>query len=854
MADVMDAGRGGLLAYRTALGVTGQNIANVDSPGYRRREAVMTEVGPGAGVDVVDVRRAFDALMAGRARDAQSDVGAAETALTHLRALEDRLLPGDGGLPDLLDGFFDALDGLSLMPADTGLRHAVLNAGEALAGGVADLAIGLDALAQDVEDETAQAVARVNTLLEGLAEVQADMARSPDAADRNPLLDRRDALLSDLAKQVEVNVTLDDKARATVRLGSGDAGPVLVSMGAAGRLEASPDGRMVARPVGAPATQVGVTPSGGILGGLADAGGAIAQAADDLDAWAATLADEMNRVHAAGRGADGQPGGPLFSLSGWTAEPGALMRGTARAEARVEDAASMPEGPIQLVHDATAGVWQARDPDGAILGTGAREIDLPGLRITLSAGALDGDRITLDRRDDAARHLAFVPETPADIAAAGAIGVGASPDNTGSASLQVRPVPQSGSGMTDLSGVLGPAPVEFLKTGVVGAIPAGAEAAELSAHHRLAAMDLSWPAQADAQTLTLTGGTGTDRFDVPPGMDADAFAAALNAGGLRSDTGKSLSDLGLVAQPNSGGLSLQAVSGELPASATLATDQGPVSGVVVDTAADAASLSVFTREGRQLAGPPLDPDAAAALVTPANGFDPGAVYSAAYLDGAASYAGLGVRADATGSGTMVGLTNLPDEELLVVMSGEGALRLSGEITQGTPAPSIRELRVLDGETGRVGLFDAATGAQLASRTLDTAGTAEFGGLAVTLGAGAATGDRYTLSPLSVGEGDPRNIEALANLRQRDGQNGAGGYGAGFAALQQRAGAQVSAADTRLETARAESESAARAEADLGGVDLDAEAAKLMQHQQAYQANAQVLTVARQLFDTLLQAL
>ena len=98
------------------------------------------------------------------------------------------------------------------------------------------------------------------------------------------------------------------------------------------------------------------------------------------------------------------------------------------------------------------------------------------------------------------------------------------------------------------------------------------------------------------------------------------------------------------------------------------------------------------------------------------------------------------------------------------------------------------------------------------------------------------------------------VEAMANLRQRDGLTGRGGYATGFASLQQRAGAQVTASESRVATAEAEAESAARAESELGGVDLDAEAAQLMQQQQAYQANAQVLSVARSLFDTLLQAI
>ncbi|MEC8294424.1 MAG: flagellar basal body rod C-terminal domain-containing protein, partial [Pseudomonadota bacterium] len=39
-----------------------------------------------------------------------------------------------------------------------------------------------------------------------------------------------------------------------------------------------------------------------------------------------------------------------------------------------------------------------------------------------------------------------------------------------------------------------------------------------------------------------------------------------------------------------------------------------------------------------------------------------------------------------------------------------------------------------------------------------------------------------------------------------------------------------------------------------GVDLDTEAANLMKYQQAYQANARVMTVAQELFSTLMNSL
>ena len=85
MADLMNIGRGGLLAYRTALAVTGDNIANVDTPNYNRRTAMLQETTPGAGVDVIEIRRAFDTLLADRSRTAEGRGGLAGCARQFLR-------------------------------------------------------------------------------------------------------------------------------------------------------------------------------------------------------------------------------------------------------------------------------------------------------------------------------------------------------------------------------------------------------------------------------------------------------------------------------------------------------------------------------------------------------------------------------------------------------------------------------------------------------------------------------------------------------------------------------------------------------------------------------------------------
>ncbi|MEM1100659.1 MAG: flagellar basal body protein, partial [Pseudomonadota bacterium] len=187
MSDIINIGRSGLLAARTGLAVTGENIANVETPGYARRDVLTRAQPAGGGVEVQDIRRAFDGLLADRQRDAVSTQAAARAYQYHVSSLEGRLLPGPGGIPDTLDSVFDALDALAQSPQDEGLRLAFIGAGEALATQVNDLDAGLQAQSRGIEGERGLGVNQVNELLDGLAVLEVEIERTPEPADRNPL-------------------------------------------------------------------------------------------------------------------------------------------------------------------------------------------------------------------------------------------------------------------------------------------------------------------------------------------------------------------------------------------------------------------------------------------------------------------------------------------------------------------------------------------------------------------------------------------------------------------------------------------------------------------------------------------
>ena len=77
MSDMIHIARSGIIAARTALAVTSENVANVGTEGYRRRDVASvsnaggqttptTQPTGGQGVSVSEVRRAFDQLVAQR--------------------------------------------------------------------------------------------------------------------------------------------------------------------------------------------------------------------------------------------------------------------------------------------------------------------------------------------------------------------------------------------------------------------------------------------------------------------------------------------------------------------------------------------------------------------------------------------------------------------------------------------------------------------------------------------------------------------------------------------------------------------------------------------------------------------
>lgn len=130
------------------------------------------------------------------------------------------------------------------------------------------------------------------------------------------------------------------------------------------------------------------------------------------------------------------------------------------------------------------------------------------------------------------------------------------------------------------------------------------------------------------------------------------------------------------------------------------------------------------------------------------------------------------------------------------------------------------------------------------------------GWSLTLRGAPAAGDSLVVSPPAVGDSvrfNAGNAQAMLALRDApsfDGYTLADGYVALFSDM----GSRVRGAQFAQSFSQGLADAAATARSSVQGVNLDEEAARLLQHQQSYQAAARFMQMAQGTFDTLLQSL
>ena len=515
MASLMDIGRSAVTAQREALNVTGQNIANIETEGYRRRDASLTEVignqseltaktsQTGLGVQLSDVQRAFNSYLTDSSRSATSRFEAADTFETKIVQLENLLLPREGDLGTMMNAFFGEMSGIAALPGDMAPRAAGLAQGATLAASFNNTANVLEDLADAAFGEMQSKVEEVNLLTNALGAVNGRLRSSNlGGTPPNMLLDERDRLIDEISERMNVTVAVGERYEAEVFIGSSEMGPNLVSGERVTPLAALLTSEKAVKFKLGTNTFISSI-HGGAINGLNDAFSATQAAVSDLDALARKIATDMNKQHQQGIDLEGELGNAMFTTADFEINAGVNNRGDTSVTLNKIPGQVDVYDYIEFTYSGASSMWTGRDGDGVILGSGRTQLQLEGGMIEFSGKPKDGDTFQMSRVSGDASRMSFLLTRAEQFAAASTLKVtiNAGNEGTGNLSTSIASIPSSGlsSIETVLKNHLSPvAATDFIRDGVVAVIPANVSAIEFASLNNQPTMRV---ATADVSTL-----------------------------------------------------------------------------------------------------------------------------------------------------------------------------------------------------------------------------------------------------------------------------------------------------------------------------------------------------------------
>ncbi|MGI6143946.1 MAG: flagellar hook-associated protein FlgK [bacterium] len=330
----METARRALMAQQQALNTTNHNIANANTPGFSRQQAVFATTPAytlghslagkalemGTGVKIEDIRRMRDSFLDYQFRSEVKEQGRWEVRRGILQKLEVVINePSEAGLATVLDGFWDSWQELSENPESGTARAVVLQQGIALVDTINHLERHLHQLRQDLNQTLEIQINEINSLARQIADLNGQIIRVEASSKKaNDLRDKRDLLVDQLAKLTGVHVTESESGAIDVVIGNRGLveGTRALSLEIAGDTSTADlypvwnDGMVL-------------TVNAGSLKGIAEARQLLDDFQGKIDALVKELAEAVNAIHAEGYGLDGEMGRPFFvAADGGDIDPG----------------------------------------------------------------------------------------------------------------------------------------------------------------------------------------------------------------------------------------------------------------------------------------------------------------------------------------------------------------------------------------------------------------------------------------------------------------------------------------------------------------------------------------------------
>jgi flagellar hook-associated protein 1 len=222
-----ETARKGMGASQKGLDITGQNITNINTPGYSRQrvdfvsstltvnsrlKASRVSVS-GAGVDISSIRQLRDAFLDTRFRSEFSSGAFYDKSMQLIGGIEGVINELDGGLKTALSDVLSSLQDFSLKPDQSVHANIVQASVKNILQISRNYHVQLEKLSNQYSDELSVSVNNANQLIvkianlnESIQSIRMSTNHGSDYSGLNELLDQRNLLLDDLAQYGGIHV------------------------------------------------------------------------------------------------------------------------------------------------------------------------------------------------------------------------------------------------------------------------------------------------------------------------------------------------------------------------------------------------------------------------------------------------------------------------------------------------------------------------------------------------------------------------------------------------------------------------------------------------------------------------
>lgn len=330
--SIFNIAQSGLKTQQIGMEVTGENIANVNTPGYSRQTAILQTARTtlangfplGSGVEVAEIQRSYDSFLQTQITTENSTYGQTQTRQTFVQRIEPLFneITADG-LGKSLEEFLQTWNDLSLNPQGVAERQNILARAQILTDNFHQVNTFLNNARSDANKSLVGLTSDVNDKISAIASLNEQIKDIEVLGGKaNELRDQRDTLVQDLSKVVGIRYSEESDGTFTVTLASSVmlvAGNKASTIGT--RVNAGTGlNDIIVTPYGSSVPLDVTSNIGGPGNTLGQIGGTL-NIRDDLipeklakvDELAFNLATALNGMHSAGFGLNGSTGNNFFT-------------------------------------------------------------------------------------------------------------------------------------------------------------------------------------------------------------------------------------------------------------------------------------------------------------------------------------------------------------------------------------------------------------------------------------------------------------------------------------------------------------------------------------------------------------